>query len=62
MFNDFNISQEIVKTFLCKLPNKFNSSPDSLPKGMLKLLSYNNYNPLSINCQRILDVGQCPTI
>ena len=39
-FNDFPISQEIVRTFLCKLPTKFNSSPDGLPKGMLKLLSY----------------------
>ena len=39
-FNDFPISQEIVRTFLWKLSTKFNSSPDGLPKGMLKLLSY----------------------
>ena len=53
-FNDFPISHEIVKKCLCKLPTKFNSSPDGLPKGMLKLLSY----PLSIVFQLILDEGQ----
>ena len=61
-FNDFPISQEIVRTFLCKLPPKFNSSPDGLPKGMLKLLSYEISYPLSIVFQCILDEGQCPTI
>ena len=61
-FNDFLISQEIVKKFLYKLPTKFNYSPDGLPKGMLKLLSYEIYYPLSIVFQRILDEGQCPTI
>ena len=34
-FNDFPISQEIVRKFLCKLPTKFNSSPDGLPKVCL---------------------------
>ena len=58
----FPISQEIVSTFLCKLPTKFNSSPNGLPKGMLKLLSYEISYPLSIIFQRILDEGQCPTI
>ena len=47
-FNDIPISQEIVRTFLCKLTKKFNSSPDDLPKGMLKLLSYDISYPLSI--------------
>ena len=61
-FNDFPISQEIVRTFFCKLPTKFNSSPDGLPKGMLKLLSYDISYPLSIVFQSILDEGQCPTI
>ena len=61
-FNDFPISQEIVRKFLCKLPPTFNSSPDGLPKGMLKLLSYEISYPLSIVFQRILDEGQCPTI
>ena len=56
-FNDFPISQEIVRTFLCKLPTKFNLSPDGLPKCMLKLLSYNISYPLSIIFQRILDEG-----
>ena len=41
-FNDFPISQEI-------LPTKFNSSPDGLPKGMLKLLSYEISYPLFFN-------------
>ena len=57
-FNDFPISQEIVR----KLPTKFNSSPDGLPNGMLKLLFYKISYPLSIGFQRILDEGQCPTI
>ena len=62
MFNYFLISQEIVRTFLCKLPTKCNSSPDGLPKCMLKLLSYEISYPLSIVFQRILDEGQCPII
>ena len=61
-FNDFPISQEIVRKCLCKLPTKLNSSPDGLPKGILKLLSYELSYPLSIVFQRILDEGQCPTI
>ena len=61
-FNDFPISQEIVSTFLCKLPTKFNSSPDGLLKGMLTVLSYEISYPLSIVFQRILDEGQCSTI
>ena len=61
-FNNFLISQEIVRKFLFKLPTIFNSSPDGLPKGMLKLLSYEISYPLSIVFQRILDEGQCPTI
>ena len=61
-FNDFPISQEIVRKFLCKLPNTFNSSPDGLPKGMFMLISYEISYPLSIVFQRILDEGQCPNI
>ena len=61
-FNDFPISQEIVRTFLCKLHTKFNASLNGLPKGMLKLLSYEISYTLSIVFQRILDEGQCPTI
>ena len=40
---------------------KCNSSPDGLPKGMLKLLSYEISYPLSIVFQRFLDEGQCPS-
>ena len=61
-FNDFPISREILRTFICKLPTKFNSSPVGLPKGMLTLLSYEISYPLSIVFQRILDEGQYPTI
>ena len=62
MFNDFPISQEIVRKFLYKLPTQFNSSPDGLHKGMLKLLSYEISYLLSIVFQRIIDEAQCPTI
>ena len=57
-FNYFHISQEIVRTFICKLPNKCNSSSEGLPKGMLK--KFRIHYPSVF--QRFLDEGQCPTI
>ena len=47
-FNDFPISQEIVRKCLCKLPTKCNSSPDGLPKGMPYEISTRGSNNMLI--------------
>ena len=61
-FNSFPITQEIVRKFLCLLPNKFNNSPDGLPKGMLKLLSFELSYPICKVFNYIFDKGICPTV
>ena len=61
-FNDFPISQEIIRKYLCILSNTLNSEPGGLPKGMLNLLSYELAHPLCIVFQRIIYEDQCSTI
>ena len=53
---------EVLSTFLCLLPSKFNNSPDSIPKGLLKTLSFELCHPLSIIFTNILDSGIFPDI
>ena len=53
---------EVLCKFLCLLPSKFNNSPDGIPKGLLKKLSFELCHPLSIIFTNILDSGICPDI
>ena len=53
---------EVLRTFLCLLPSKLNNSPDGIPKGLLKKLSFELYHPLSIIFTNIIDSGICPDI
>ena len=48
--------------FLCQLPNKYNNSPDGIPKALLKILSFQLCYPLSIIYINILKTGICPDI
>ena len=59
-FSTFPIYPEIVRKILTQLPNKVNSSPDGIPKSILKVCSFELCTPLSIIFNRFLDDGICP--
>ena len=61
-FESFPLSPETIIKFLCFLPNKFNNSSDGLPKGVLKILSFELCEPLSIIYSRFLKEGYCPDL
>ena len=44
--SDINFTPELVRKFMCKLPNKFSRSPDGIPSAVLKMLSYELCQPL----------------
>ena len=61
-FESFLLSPETIRKCLCFLPNKFNNSSDFLPKGVLKILSFELCKPLSIMYSRFLKEGYCPDL
>ena len=60
--SSYPTTPEVLRTFLCFPPIKFNNSPDGIPKGLLKKLSFELCHPLSIIFTNILDSGICPDI
>ena len=37
---DINLSPELIRKCMCKLPNKFSHSPDGIPSAVLRSLSF----------------------
>ena len=60
--SSYPTTPEVLRTFLCLLPSKFNNPPEGIPKGLLKKLSFELCHPLSIIFINILDSGKCPDI
>ena len=53
---------ELVRKFMCKLPNKFTRSPDGIPSAVLRSLSYELCTPLYIIFKTSIDSGECPSL
>ena len=46
--SSYPTTPEVLRKMICLLPSKFNNSPDGIPKGLLKKLSFELCHPLSI--------------
>ena len=46
--SSYPTNPEVLRKYLYLLPSKFNNSPDGIPKGLLKKLSFELCHPLSI--------------
>ena len=40
IYISYHTTPEVFRKFLCLLPSKFSNSPDGIPKGLLKKLSF----------------------
>ena len=60
--SDINLSPELVRKFMCKLPNKFSSSPDGIPSAVLMCLSHELCTPKYILFRKSLECGECPSL
>ena len=59
---DINLSPELIRKFMCKLPNKFSHSPDGIPSAVLRSLSFELCKPLYYLFRQSLDTGTCPSL
>ena len=60
--SSITIYPELVRKFMCKLPNKFTRSPDGIPSAVLRSLSYELCTPLYIIFKTSIDSGECPSL
>ena len=60
--SDINLSPEVIRKLLCKLPNKFSRSPDGIPSPVLRSLSFELCTPLYYLFRQSLDTGTCPSL
>ena len=58
-FESFPLSPATIRKCLCFSPNKLNNYSDGLPKGVLKILSFELCEPLSIIYSSFLKEGYC---
>ena len=60
--SDMNLSPEVIRKCMCKLPNKFSRSPDGIPSAVLRSLSFELCKPLYYLSRQSLDTGTCPSV
>ena len=60
--SDINLSPELIRKCMCKLPNKFSRSPDGIPSAVLRSLSFELCKPLYYLFRQSLDTGTCPSL
>ena len=60
--SDINLSPEVIRKFMCTLPNKFSRSPDGIPSAVLRSLSFELCTPLYYLFRQSLDTGTCPSL
>ena len=53
--SSITIYPELVRKFMCNLPNKFTRSPDDIPSAVLRSLSYELCTPLYIIFKASID-------
>ena len=60
--SSITIYPELVRKFMCKLPNKYTRSPDGISSAVLRSLSYEFCTPLYIIFKTSMDSGECSSL